>query len=211
MLPLQALCLSHISSTTSTTSTTLPIFFPISLAKDCCIPWWLMYFSGVFYSHRLDMRNAVNRPSVEKNKTILTKGCSNGERWSLVIILIFGSAGWKNRRPELFCNLVGFCFCVCHKDGEMGSSSFVHIRGEECEKRAAMNDWSSSHPPSLFPPLHVVFMSVKCAHAQIHSYTPGVIHTSPGQTELCFSHHYDIIPNLLAHWLVSYHWVHLSV
>lgn len=51
-------------------------------------------------------------------------------------------------------------------------------------------------PPSLFPPLHVVLMSVKCAYAQRHSYTLGVIHTSPGQTELCFSHHYDIIPNL---------------
>lgn len=107
---------------------------------------------------------------MEKSKTILTKGCSNGERWSPVMILIFGSAGWKNNEVP-FCSVVGFCFCVCHKDGEMGSSSFVHIRGEECEERAAMNDWSSSHPPSRFPPLtcsfHVCYVCI-CTNTLIH-------------------------------------------
>lgn len=45
------------------------------------------------------------------------------------------------KSPEMFAVWWASAFvCVCYRDGEMGSSSFVHIRGEECEERAAMND-----------------------------------------------------------------------
>lgn len=73
----------------------------------------------------------------------------------------------------------------------MGSSSFVHIRGEECEERAAMNDWSSSHSPSLCPPLHFYSFYV---------YTLMCMASYTGQT-------YDIAVTLLTHWLVSLVWM----
>lgn len=57
---------------------------------------------------------------------------------SRAIFLKFWS---KGEEPQNICGLWASAFvCVCYRDEEMGSSSFVHIRGEECEERAAMND-----------------------------------------------------------------------
>lgn len=65
---------------------------------------------------------------------------SHGAKWCCGPL----SAEWpsdKDEEPPTVCSLVASAFvCVWYRHGEMGSSSFVHIRGEECGERAAMND-----------------------------------------------------------------------